>query len=92
MSTIRTETTPNPNSLKFTAPDGAFLDDGMAAFSTPDEAQGHPLGEPLFAIDGVDDVFLTPQFVTISKQPSADWADLTPSITDTLQTHLEARG
>ena len=91
MSTIRTETTPNPNSLKFATDDGTFVDGGMEAFASADEAAEHPLGNDLFAVSGVDDVFITPQFVTISKQPPADWSDLTPSITDILEAHLEDR-
>lgn len=90
MPTIRTETTPNPNSLKFTTDDGAFLDAGMEAFTSPDEAQGHPLGERLFDVDAVVDVFITPQFVTVSKHPDADWEGTAATITEALNDHLKS--
>ncbi len=88
MPTVRSETTPNPNSLKFTADSGSFVDDGMEAFSSPADAEGHPLGERLFSISGVDDVFITPDFVTVSKLPAADWSELAPTLASTLETHL----
>jgi hypothetical protein len=88
MPDIRSEPTPNPNSIKFTA-DGATFADGVHAFSSADEAGDHPLARRLFALPGVDDVFLTPQFVTVSKQPSAEWAQLTPKVENVLSDHLE---
>jgi hypothetical protein len=88
MPTIRSETTPNPNSLKFTADAGSFLDGGMEAFASSSEAEGHPLGERLFSISGVEDVFITPEFVTVSKASAADWSRLAPKLESTLEAHL----
>ena len=91
MATTQAESTPNPNSLKFTTADGFFIDDGMAAYSSEAEAEGDPLAERLFAISGVDDVFITPQFVTVSKAPAVDWSSVKPEVETVLAGHLEAR-
>lgn len=89
MSTLRAEPTPNPNSLKFTTDSESFLDEGMAAFSSKEEAEGHPLAHRLFSISGVNDVFITPGFVTVSKQDGTEWAHAKPKVEAVLQEHLE---
>lgn len=88
MATIESERTPNPNSLKFTDADGRFFHDDIVAISSQDESGRHQLGELLFSISGVDDVFITPEFVTVSKVSSADWADLRDEIVATLDEYL----
>ncbi|MFP4228955.1 MAG: NifU N-terminal domain-containing protein [Salinivenus sp.] len=89
MATIHAEPTPNPNSLKFTASDGSFQDDGVSAFSSASEAEGHPLAHRLFSIDGVADVFITPTFVTVSKEPEVDWSDVKAQVETALGDYLE---
>ena len=90
MSSLRAAPTPNPNSLKFTAEDASFLDDGMVAIDSEAEAQDHPLGGRLFAIGGVVNVFITPRFVTVSKQDAAEWSVVKPKIESVLDDHLSA--
>ena len=91
MAPLQTERTPNPNSLKFTSAEGPFLEDGMAAYASAEEAEDDPLARRLFEIDGVTDVFITPQFVTISKAPTVDWGSVTPDVQTILSDHLEAQ-
>jgi len=79
MSSIQSERTPNPNSLKFSSSSGRFSE-AVVAMTSTDEADQHPLGDPLFAIDGVADVFVTPEFVTISKTETADWNEIQPDV------------
>lgn len=89
MATPRAEQTPNPNSLKFTTSGGTFRQEGIAAFSSSDEADNDPLARRLFSLSGVDDVFITPQFVTVSKEPSMDWNRLKPEIEAILSDFLD---
>jgi hypothetical protein len=89
MGTIQSERTPNPNSLKFSSADGRFSND-VVAMTSADEADRHPLGDPLFAIEGVDDVFVTPEFVTVSKSPSSEWGDIQSDVESVLLDFLEA--
>jgi len=89
MATISAESTPNPNSLKFTASEGPFRHDGVASFSSADEATDHSFAQRLFALEGIADVFITPQFVTVSKRPDAQWGDTIRDIKSILSAHLE---
>ena len=88
MSDLVTHTTPNPNSLKFTSDAGSFIEGGLASFRSSEDAAGHALGEPLFAIDGIIDVLVTPEFVTVTKADAADWSDVTPHVKSVLQEAL----
>lgn len=88
MPPFSVQPTPNPNSLKFATTGHPFIDAGMGAFSSPAEAEGDPLGEPLFALPGVLNVLVLPTFVTVTKQPDADWNALVPEIERILTDHL----
>jgi hypothetical protein len=85
---IQAERTPNPQSLKFTTARGSFSDD-VVAMTSREEADRHPLGPALFAIDGVVDVFITPEFVTVSKAEAAAWPDVKGPIEEALRAHLD---
>jgi hypothetical protein len=43
----------------------------------------------LLAIDDVDSVFFTADFVTISKTPTASWDTIAPSATAILESHFK---
>ncbi len=72
--------TPNPNSLKCTLGKGTFIPDGMESFNSAEEATGHALGERLFRIEGISNVFIMPRFLTITKTSDADWGDILPEV------------
>jgi hypothetical protein len=80
MPRVDTSPTPNPNSLKFTLREGTFIESGMESFNAPVEAEGHPLGKRLFEIEGVANVFILPQFLTITKVETARWNDVIPEV------------
>lgn len=88
MPAFRFDPTPNPNSLKFSAPKEVTFTDGMESFASAAEAESHPLGHRLFSLPGVTNVFMLPQFATITKQPAADWELLIPKIQAVLQQHF----
>jgi hypothetical protein len=90
MATTHAESTPNPNSLKFTTNDGLFLQDGVAAFTSAEEAKAHPLAKRLFSVSGIEDVFITPEFVTVSKAPDVDWSAVKPDVEAILAEYLES--
>lgn len=89
MATPQAEQTPNPNSLKFTSTAGPFREEGIAAYSSEDETENDALARRLFSLSGVDDVFITPEFVTVSKKPSVGWNQLKPEIESLLAEYLE---
>jgi hypothetical protein len=80
MSEYRFQPTPNPNSIKITHAGAPFLEGGMESFGSADQAAGHALGRRLFAVPGVANVFALPQFVTVTKDPAADWDDILPAV------------
>lgn len=82
---IQTETTPNPLTLKF-IPGVAVLESGTAFFTNVEDAEISPLAVELFAIEGVNSVFLGSDFITVTKDEANSWdmlkAPLLTSIMD----------
>ncbi len=81
--------TPNPNSMKISGGPRPFIQTGMAAFSSADEAAGHPLGTALFGIEGIANVFIMPAFLTVSRAPEYKWDQLLPKVEQTLDAWFE---
>jgi len=76
---IQTEPTPNPDSLKF-LPGKQVLETGARDFRNFRDAQISPLAKKIFQMDGVTGVFLSTDFVTVSKQEDTDWMTLKPQV------------
>lgn len=76
---IQTETTPNPNTLKF-LPGELVLPHGTAEFRNADTAQRSPLAQRLLRLTGVDGVFYGHDFISVTKTDDKDWAVLKPLI------------
>lgn len=76
---IQTQSTPNPTSLMF-LPGKPVLETGNASFANPREAMGSPLAKALFAVEGVDKVFLGSDFVTVTKTDEYEWSVLKPDV------------
>ena len=90
MKPFTIQPTPNPNSLKFTATGGTFIESGMLACASAGEAAGHPLSAALFAVEGVYNVLVLPPFATVTKHPEADWNAVLPRVETILADHLAA--
>ena len=88
MPSFEIVSTPNPNSLKFDAIDFTYLEGGMVAASNEADAEGHPLAARLWAIEGVSNVFLTPDFLTVTKDPRSAWDALLPTVESVLRAYL----
>jgi Fe-S cluster biogenesis protein NfuA len=88
---IRTEDTPNPQSLKF-LPDQPVLGEGQLGmdFPSPGAAKISPLATALFDVDGVVSVYLGGSFVTVSKDQTVDWDDIKPAVLGTIADFLAA--
>lgn len=76
--------TPNPNALKFTV--GADFD-APKSFAAGQETDD-PVAAPLLALPGVTSVFMSADFVTISKSPDAFWDEIAPEATRILEEHF----
>ena len=78
---IETESTPNPATLKF-LPGQVVMDAGTRDFASPEEAEASPLATQLFALGDVVGVFFGRDFVSVTKAPGSEWADLKPDVLD----------
>jgi len=86
---IQTETTPNPATLKF-LPGTTIMPTGTADYRNHEEAANSPLAQRLFAIAGVEGVFLGSDFITVSKSADTEWHLLKPLILGAIMEHLTA--
>lgn len=82
---IQTEATPNPATLKF-IPGRDVLAGGTADFRTKTDAAASPLATRLFAIEGVDGVFLGSDFISVTKG-SIEWQHLKPMVLGAIMEH-----
>ena len=81
---IGIDRTPNPNALKFTVgkPVG-----GPVTFTKANAADS-PLAETLLAIPGVVSMFMTADFVTLTKTGEAAWSDIEGVAVAALEEHF----
>jgi Fe-S cluster biogenesis protein NfuA len=85
---IYTEMTPNPETMKFVA--NKLLYPGKSIdFQDVQSARPSPLATELFGFPFIKAVFIASNFVTLSKTPDTDWADVIPSIREFLKEYLE---
>ena len=60
----------------------------MLNVASVDAATGHPFAEAVFAIDGVASIFGVNDFVTITRQPGADWDPIVAAVVAAAATDL----
>ena len=85
---IQTETTPNPEVLKF-LPGREVLGEGTREFRNVDEARASPLAEAIFALDGVNRVFLGSDFLTVTRSPDAPtWPQMKAPVLAAIMEHF----
>jgi hypothetical protein len=80
------EPSPNPNALKFTVGVPVGGPTTFAAGAVTDD----PLAGALLAIPGITSMFMTADFVTLTKDNEADWGDIAPQAVEILESHFEA--
>jgi len=73
---VYAESTPNPSALKFVS-SRMLLFEGSAEFQHPSEASNCPLASGLFAFSGVKSVFISSNFITVTKEGDIDWYEIT---------------
>ncbi len=71
MASASPSPTPNPNAMKFT------LDTGV-----PDDLEASPFGQALLAIPGVASIFGVVDFVTVTREPDAEWDAIVPAVVE----------
>ncbi len=81
MAEVIPQATPNPQAYKFTIEGHTF--DRPITIGNAGDAAGTPF-EGLFALPGVAGVFATANFVTLTKEPAADWDGIIAGATQIL--------
>jgi len=72
--TLYAEMTPNPATMKFVSNKHLVLSDNNVVFQNKEQAKGFsPLAEALFDFPFVDGVFMSGNFLTITKTDNIDW-------------------
>ena len=71
---VQTETTPNPNSLKF-LPGKIVSNGGSFEITKKDDVQNE-LIRNLMSINGVEGIFLSKDFISINKYDDTSWDDI----------------
>ncbi|MEX2279458.1 MAG: NifU N-terminal domain-containing protein [Acidimicrobiia bacterium] len=82
---VHTDPTPNPNAMKFTVgqPVG-----GPATYVAGSDADD-PAAGALLRLAGVVSVFMTADFVTVSKSSDSTWETLAPLCVEILTEHYD---
>ena len=88
---IQIENTTNPESLKFVPDDVKIAGSKISEYKNLDEAKlESPLAENLFVINGVKNVFLGKDFITITKEGDIDWQNLKTDILSTMMDFINS--
>lgn len=88
---LYTEQTPNPESLKFVT--NRMLYRGTADFREEQLArEWSPLAAALFDLPFVKGVYITNNFVTISKEINYEWTDIMLRLKDFIKKYVEEGG
>lgn len=77
---------PNPNAMKFTVGTDVGGPATHVAGASPEE----DFAGDLLALPGVTSIFMTADFVTISKAPDATWDSIIPEATAILEREFGA--
>jgi Fe-S cluster biogenesis protein NfuA len=84
---IQTESTPNPNTLKFLPGRDVMGEGALADFPDAETAGRSPLASALFEIPDVARVFFGSDFISVTKS-HADWKHLKPAILAAIMDHF----
>lgn len=92
---IFAETTPNPDTIKFRV-DRLFFPSGSVVYNDAATAEVSPLAKKLFEINGVRNIMLGRDFVSVTKSYEVTWPDLVErcvtTLTETLQSESDPVG
>jgi NFU1 iron-sulfur cluster scaffold homolog, mitochondrial len=88
--TVYGETTPNPASLKFVINKG--ITKSTVEFKNIDEAKASPLAQELFKFPYVKELFITENYISITKFESYSWDEITLEIRTFIKQFIENGG
>lgn len=85
---IYTETTPNPESMKFVA-NCMLTEPGTGAeYVNPESTGSSPLAAKLFQFPFVRNIFISGNFITLTKIDGLEWTDITTELRDFIRDYI----
>ena len=87
---IYAENTPNPATMKFVSNRTLVENGATAQYLDLSEAKGSPLAQELFRFPFVKAVFISSNYVTITKADNVQWEDMILELRDFLRNYLSA--
>ncbi len=84
---VQAQPTPNPNAVKF-ALDRHLTQGTSRTFGSAAEAASDPLAARLFAVPGVKMLFILNDFVSVTREPGADWNAIVPAVESAIREHF----
>lgn len=82
------ESTPNPATMKFVA-NRMLIDDGATAqYLSADQTAGSPLAQKLFRFPFVKGIFISANYVTVTKTDTLSWDDITLELREFIRDHI----
>jgi Fe-S cluster biogenesis protein NfuA len=73
---IYAEETPNPSSIKFVANKLLLVSGATAEYQSPAETKDAPIVQKLFQFPFVKRVFISSNYITITKQDNVEWEEI----------------
>jgi Fe-S cluster biogenesis protein NfuA len=89
---VYAEANPNPESMKFVL-NTTLLSDGVSVdYPNVESAANSPLAQELFNYEYVSRVFISSNFVTVTKNTTDAWVHLIPELRSFIKSYVEAGG
>lgn len=87
---IYAESTPNPGSMKFVANRMLLPEGATAQYLSSGETKGSPLAQKLFQFPFVKGIFISSNYVTLSKNDQVSWDDILLEMREFIREYLSA--
>jgi NFU1 iron-sulfur cluster scaffold homolog, mitochondrial len=89
---VYAEANPNPESMKFVLSTTLLPDAVSVDYPTLESAANSPLAQELFNFDYVSRIFISSNFVTVTKNTDIQWVQLIPELRNFIKSYVEAGG
>jgi len=87
--TVYSEMTPNPVTMKFVLNFLLIDEEGTSIeFRTKEKAEISPLAKKIFELPYVNGVFITSNFITVTKDEISEWHEIIPEIKGLIKSQL----
>jgi Fe-S cluster biogenesis protein NfuA len=84
--TVYAEMTPNPQAMKFVT--DMYLCENPIEYSSVEKAEENLLAKKLFEFEGIKNVFILSNFITLTKEGNQDWYELLTPIREAVRNYF----